>query len=52
MNKRRKPGMYRIAPLSFVRHPQYNPSTQDYDYALITLRYVYLGSRALFILSL
>ncbi len=37
---RRKLGLFRIAPVSFVKHPQYNPSTQDYDYAIITLRYV------------
>jgi hypothetical protein len=46
----RKLEFFRIAPVSFVRHPQYNPSTQDYDYAIITLRYVV--SSLLFIPSL
>jgi hypothetical protein len=27
----------RIVPSSFVRHPNYNSNTEDFDYAIITL---------------
>ena len=32
-------GQQRVSPVSWQNHPDYNPGTLDYDYAIVTLRH-------------